>query len=106
MKSLIRFLLFLFIVLVVLAGALFSFNNTATIPLWIGTELKPQPVSLWVIAAFVAGGLLGLAFGFGFWNKFRLTMQLKSMESKLQRNNAELADLKQQLKQAHKDRPS
>lgn len=98
MKSFTRFLMFLFFVLVVLAGFIFTIKNRAPAALWLGAEFQPKPLSVWIIAAFITGGLLGLLVGFGVWGKLRARAQVRQLQTKLQQNQKELSVLRQQLK--------
>ncbi len=66
MKILIR-LLYLVILLIVLAlGMIFSFRNTAEVPLDLFfVQLPAASLSVWVLASFALGGLLGMLFTLG-----------------------------------------
>jgi hypothetical protein len=33
------------------------------VPLWLGTDLDPEPLSIWMLLAFASGGLIGLVLG-------------------------------------------
>lgn len=102
MKSLSRFLLFLFLVLVVLAGFIFTLKNSNPVALWLLVDFSPRPLSLWVIAAFLAGGFSGLLLGLGLWRNMRNRLRLHHLEAgmkKLQDENARLKQL-----QANKDK--
>lgn len=100
MKSFIRFLLFLFLVLVVLAGFVFTLKNSSPVSLWLWAELAPRPLSLWIIGAFICGGVSGLLLGIGLWRKLRTGMQLRQLQSRLERSEAERSRLQQQLETA------
>lgn len=63
MKRLARFLLFLLLLAALLAGFVFTLNNTLAVPLWLGIDLDPQPLSVWMLLAFASGGLLGVVLG-------------------------------------------
>jgi uncharacterized integral membrane protein len=95
MKSLVRFLLFLLLILVLFAGFIFTLNNTVTVPLWLGADLNPRPLGVWVLLAFVVGGLAGLLLGLGLWQRFRSRMEVRQLKSRLQQAEMELAILKQ-----------
>src|SRR3989338_3969993 len=76
MKSISRFLLLVVLVLAVLAGFIFIINNDEQTALWLVIELPPRAIGLWVLAAFIAGGLVGMLLGYGFWSKLKIRMQL------------------------------
>ena len=64
MNKLIRLFAWIFLFLVFLASIAFSFFNTEPVPLSFGfVVLNPQPLSLWVVLAFAAGGVIGLFLG-------------------------------------------
>ena len=66
MHNLSRLVVWIFLLLVFFAGIGFSFLNTTPVPLSLGVwTFSPQPVAIWVVAAFALGGFLGLLFGTG-----------------------------------------
>lgn len=66
MYNLTRLLVWFFLLLVFFAGIGFSFLNTTPVPLSLGVwTFSPQPVAIWVVAAFALGGFLGLLIGSG-----------------------------------------
>ena len=66
MRNLTRLIVWIFLLLVFFASIGFSFLNTTPVSLNLGVwEFSPQPVAVWVVSAFVFGGLLGLFFGVG-----------------------------------------
>lgn len=95
MKSIFRFLLFLVLVLVVLSGFIFTLHNTASTALWLGTDLTPRPLALWILLAFGTGGMVGLALGLGLWRRLLKQVQVRQLRVKLQQAEKELAALKQ-----------
>lgn len=91
MKRLARFLLFLLLVLVLLAGFVFTLNNTTVVPLWLGTDLDPKPLSVWFLLAFSAGGLLGLLLGLGLWRSVRHRLELRQLRARIRQLEQEAA---------------
>ncbi|HIF86996.1 MAG TPA: DUF1049 domain-containing protein [Gammaproteobacteria bacterium] len=82
-----------FLILVFVASITFSFFNSTPIIITFGNWAFPaQPVSVWIIGAFVSGGLIGLLLGMGF---------LRTMKSKseIRRLTRQLADAKQEVSQ-------
>ncbi len=98
MKSISRFLLLVLLVLVVLAGFIFIINNDEQTALWVIIELPPRAIGLWVLAAFIAGGLVGMLLGYGVWNKVKTRMQLMMVQKKLQQSQHEITRLQQLVK--------
>jgi putative membrane protein len=82
-----------FLMLVFIASITFSFFNTTAVEINFGAWTIPaQPVSVWIIGAFVVGGFIGLLLGVGF---------LRNMKSKseIRRLTRELANAKQEVSQ-------
>jgi lipopolysaccharide assembly protein A len=96
MKRLARFLFFLLLIFVLLAGFVFTLNNTVAVPLWVGTVLAAKPIGVWILLAFAIGGVAGLLLGLGLWRRFRSNMELRQIRIRLQQTEKELAMLKQQ----------
>lgn len=95
MKRLVRFLLFLLLIIVLLAGFVFTLNNTTAVPLWLGTEFSPKPLSIWMLLAFSSGGLLGLLLGFGLWQRFLHAREARQLRNRVKQLERELEALKQ-----------
>ncbi|MGV3592684.1 MAG: lipopolysaccharide assembly protein LapA domain-containing protein [Gammaproteobacteria bacterium] len=96
MKRLARFLLLMLLLAVLLAGFVFTLNNPTAVPLWLGTDLDPQPLGLWMLLAFATGGLLGLLLGLGLWRRFRQNIELRQLRTKVRQLESELIALKKQ----------
>ncbi len=94
MKRLARFLLFLLLVLVLLAGFVFTLNNPTPVPLWLGTDMAPKPLSIWMLLAFSAGALLGLLLGLGLWQRFLHKLEARQLRARVRQLEQELAGLK------------
>ncbi len=94
MKRLVRFLLFLLLVVVLLAGFVFTLNNTAAVPLWLGVDLAPKPLSIWMLLAFSSGGLLGLLLGFSLWQRFLHAREARQLRTRVKQLEQELDTLK------------
>ena len=95
MQRLVRFLAWLFLLLVFSASIAFSFFNTTAVALSFGFfELPEQPVALWVIGAFVLGGLCGLMLGSGFMRNIKARYQFNRLQKKLTLSEKEVARLK------------
>lgn len=91
MNRFVRFFVWLFLLLVFLASVMFSFFNTSPVPLSLGyTTLSPQPLSVWVVGAFVLGGLCGLLLGAGLFRHLRSRLEVRRL-------NKRVATLEKQL---------
>jgi hypothetical protein len=85
---------------VLLAGFVFTLNNTLAVPLWLGANFAPKPLSIWMLLAFSAGGLLGLVLdsllGFGgVRQRFVHVRETRLLRARVQQLEQELATLKQ-----------
>jgi putative membrane protein len=56
-----RLIAFLLLALVLIFGMLFAVQNTSTVPLYLLiVQFEEQRVSIWLLLAFVLGGLIGV----------------------------------------------
>jgi uncharacterized integral membrane protein len=94
MKRLARFLLFLLLVVVLLAGFVFTLNNPTAVPLWLGVDLAPKPLSIWMLLAFSSGGLLGLLLGFGLLQRYLHAREARQLRNRVRQLEQELEALK------------
>lgn len=94
MSAFIRFIIFLFFIAIILLAFYFSNANTTVVPLWLGIDLAPQRIGVWVVIAFSLGGLMGLLLGFGLFKRIKYRVQLKQLKSKLKKAEEQLSDLK------------
>lgn len=85
MRKLIRYLGYVIFLLIVLAGFLFAGKNTSEVPLWIGIQLAPQSLAVWVLLAFAWGGVLGLLIGFGLFRRIRANYRIHQLEARLKK---------------------
>ncbi len=80
-----------FLVLVFISSTAFAYFNPTPVSIAFGNwQLAAQPVSVWIIGAFVVGGSLGLLLGLG------LFRNLKS-RSEIRRLNRQLTDARQEV---------
>jgi len=83
----------LFLTLVFIASISFSYFNTTPIGINFGSwQWSAQPISVWIIGAFVSGGAMGLLLGLG------LIRSLKS-RAEIRKLNKQLSEAKQELSQ-------
>lgn len=85
MSKLTRFIAGLFFLLIVLAGFIFASNNSVEVPLWIGIDLAPQSLAVWVILAFAWGGVLGLLLGYGLFRRIKAQLKINKLEALLKK---------------------
>jgi uncharacterized integral membrane protein len=83
MKGISRFLMLLLFIVALFAGLVFSGHNQTPVAFWLGTEFAARPLSLWIIAAFISGGLLGLILGLGIWQSRASRKKIKQLQQKL-----------------------
>lgn len=83
MSKLTRFIAALFFLLVVLAGFIFASNNSVVVPLWVGIDLAPQSLTVWVLLAFAWGGVLGLLLGYGLFRRIKAQLKINKLEALL-----------------------
>ncbi|MEQ8407504.1 MAG: LapA family protein [Gammaproteobacteria bacterium] len=93
MRKLNRWLSGIILVLVFIAGIIFSYFNTEQVAIAFGNwQSSVRPLSVWIIGAFVTGGVLGLLFGLGVFRHFK-------SRSEIRRLNKELALAKKEVRQ-------
>ncbi len=72
MRTLKRLLAGFFVICVFVAAVVFAWYNHTPVSIGIGDwRLPPQAVSIWIMGAFVAGGLLGLLLGLRLFQSLR-----------------------------------
>jgi uncharacterized integral membrane protein len=89
MRWLKRLAVVLTLLLVLVAGLLFSLQNATTVPVdLLVYQTVARPIAVWLLAAFVAGGIIGMVVGSVALVKMqasrqRLRRQLDSCEKEL-----------------------
>ena len=89
MRWLKRLAVVLTLLLVLVAGLLFSLQNAATVPVdLLVYRTAERPIAVWLLVAFVAGGIIGMVVGSVALVKMqasrsRLRRQLDSCEKEL-----------------------
>ena len=95
MRKLTNLLSGLFLVLVFLAAITFSYYNTTPIALLFGNwQSAPQPVSVWIVGAFVAGGTLGLLLGLGYFRRHHKGANARRLKKELDEAKQEVRQLR------------
>ncbi len=85
MRKLMHFMELVCFLLVVLGGFIFASQNTSKVPLWIGVELAPQNMAVWILLAFAWGGVLGLAIGYGLFRRIKAQYRIRQLEARLKK---------------------
>lgn len=81
--------------LVFLASITFSYFNTAEIGLSFGSiEFAARPVSVWIVGAFVSGGLLGLLLGLRIFHQLRTRSEIRRLTKELENTQQEVNKLR------------
>ncbi|MBT3529337.1 MAG: DUF1049 domain-containing protein [Gammaproteobacteria bacterium] len=95
MNKISRVLSGFFLLLVFAASISFSYFNSAPIAISFGSwELNPQPVSVWIITAFVSGGLLGLLLGLRIFSGLKSRAEIKRLSKALNAAEQEVSQLR------------
>jgi len=85
----------LLLVIVFIAGVVFSYFNTTPVSLaFIDWQTQPRPLAVWVVAAFVTGGGAGLLLGFGVLRQFRYRAEVKRLRRELQQAKKDLRSVR------------
>jgi len=88
-KGFFRFITFLIFVGLILLAFLFALKNTAPVTLWVGITLPEISVGVLIIAAFVAGGFIGLVLGLGIFRQLRYMIRIRQLQGQLDRTRKE-----------------
>lgn len=95
MNKLMRILAWCFMFIVFVASIVFSYANPESVALSFGfITLDPQPLAVWVIAAFSIGGLFGVLLGVGMVRNLRFRLEIRRLRTQLSRAEQELAACK------------
>lgn len=95
MRKLAQFFSGLFLVLVFIVSIIFSYFNTTPVAISFANRQFPaQPVSVWIIGAFVSGGLLGLLFGLGLVRNLKARAEIRRLTRQLEQSQQEVSRLR------------
>ena len=95
MRQLTQLLSGFFLLLVFAASVTFTYYNSIPVTIGIGSwQLQPQPVSVWIIGAFVSGGLLGLLFGLGLFRNLKSRAEIRKLTKALKDAEEEVSNLR------------
>lgn len=95
MRTLKRLLVRFFVVCVFVAAVAFASYNDTPVAVGLGDwRLPPQAVSIWILGAFVIGGILGLLLGLRLFHGFRGNSRVRKLSRQLAAARQEIALLK------------
>ena len=95
MRQLTQLLSGFFLLLVFVASIVFSYYNSTPVPIVIGAwQLQAKPVSVWIISAFVSGGLLGLLLGLGLFRSLKSRVEIRRLKKALIEAEKEVSNLR------------
>jgi len=85
----------LFLILVFVISITFSyFNNTPVAIVFGSWQLSSQPVSVWIISAFVTGGTIGLLLGLGIFRNLKSRSEIRRLTKQLSEAKQEVDQLR------------
>ena len=97
MQKLTNLLSGLFLILVFIVSITFTYFNSTPVIIQFGNwQVTELPVSLWIIGAFVGGGLLGLLLGLRLFSGLRSKSEIKRLNKKLNAARLEVEQLRSQ----------
>ena len=98
MRQFTRLLSGFFLLLVFVVGVTFTYYNSTPVTISIGSwQLQAQPVSVWIIGAFVSGGLLGLLFGLGLFTNLKSRAKIRKLSKALIEAEEEISNFRSML---------
>ena len=95
MRQLTQLLSAFFLLLVFAVSITFSYYNSTPVAIGIGSwQLQTLPVSVWIIGAFVSGGLLGLLLGLGLFRNLKSRVEIRRLTKALKDAEEEVSKLR------------
>ena len=95
MRQLTQLLSGFFLLVVFAASVTFTYYNSTPISIGIGSwQLQALPVSVWIIGAFVSGGLLGLLLGLGLFRNLKSRVEIRRLSKALRAAEEEVSNLR------------
>ena len=95
MRKISSLLLGLFLILVFTASVTFTYFNSDPISISVGAWQSPsQPISVWIIGAFVLGGLIGLLFGLEIFKNLKLRAENRYLNRQLDKVKKQVLQLR------------
>ena len=85
----------LFLILVFAASVTFTYFNLEPISISVGAwQFSSQPISVWIIGAFVLGGLIGLLFGLEIFKNLKLRVENRYLNRQLDKANKQVLQVR------------
>jgi putative membrane protein len=95
MQKLSNLLSGLFLILVFFVSITFTYFNSTPIIIQFGNwQITQLPASVWIIGAFVSGGLIGLLLGLRFFSGLRSKNEIRRLNKKLHAAELEAGQLR------------
>jgi len=95
MRQLTQLLSGFFLLLVFGVSVAFTYYNSIPVSINVGLwQLQSQPVSTWIIGAFVSGGLFGLLFGLGLFKNLKSRVKIRRLTKALSDAEGEISNLR------------
>lgn len=95
MRQIGRLLSAFFLILVFAVSVTFSyFNSTEVVISFASWQFSSQPISVWVIGAFVSGGSLGLLLGLGVFRNLKSRVEIRRLRKLLTAAEQEVKQLR------------
>ena len=92
MRKITKILSGFFLITVFGVSTTFSYFNTVPVSIVFGNwQLSPQPVSVWIIGAFVAGGSIGLLLGLGIFRQLKSRTEIRRLRKQLKAAKQEVS---------------
>lgn len=92
MRKITKILSGFFLITVFGVSTTFSYFNTIPVGIAFGNwQLSPQPVSVWIIGAFVAGGSIGLLLGLGIFRQLKSRTEIRRLRKQLKAAKQEVS---------------
>ena len=95
MRQLTQLLFGFFLLLVFGVSVTFTYYNSTPVTIILGSrQLQAQPVSAWIIGAFVSGGLLGLLFGLRMFRSLKSRAKIRRLTKALTEAEEEISNFR------------
>lgn len=95
MWKIVRFFSAMFLLAVFFFTVMFVQLNPAPVSISFGfLQIAEYPVSVWIIGAFVFGGLVGLVLGYNWFRTFKSRLEIKNLTKKLVHANQMIKELR------------
>ena len=85
----------LFLILIFTASVTFTHFNSEPVSISVGAwQFPSQPISVWIIGAFVLGGLIGLLFGLEIFKNLKLRAENRYLKRQLDKAKKQVLQLR------------